>query len=85
MKNGFCTLNSLQAIKRMDDTSNMEVIMLSERIIEALMLDNNMDEKRAADIYYTSKTFALLSDNASGFYLKTWQHIYEMLNTELKM
>ena len=80
----FCTLNSLQAIERIDDTPNMDVVMLSERILEALMLEKNIDEKTASDIFYTSNTFVQLSDKSIGFYLKSWKELYEILLNELK-
>ena len=80
----FCTLNSLQAIERIDDTPNMEVVMLSEQILERLISEKNMDEKRAADIFYTSNTFVQLSDKTNGLYRKNWQEVYEILQKELE-
>ena len=81
----FCTLNSLQAIERIDDSPSIDVIMLSEPIIEALMVEKNIDEKTASDIFYLSNTFAQLSDKSTGFYLKTWKEIYEFLKKELNI
>jgi hypothetical protein len=81
----FCTLNSLQAIERMDDTPNMDIVILSEPLLEKLMLDQNMDEKKVLDLFYASETFVQLSDKATGLYLRPWQEIYKMLKKELKM
>ncbi|MDR0756589.1 MAG: DUF3990 domain-containing protein [Tannerella sp.] len=80
----FCTLNSLQAIERMDDTPNMDIIALSGPLLEALMLEQNCDEKIASHIFYTSATFVRLSDKTAELYKRPWQEIYEMLKKELK-
>jgi hypothetical protein len=81
----FCTLNSLQALERMDDTPNMDIVAISEPLIEALMLNKNIDEKTASDIFYTSQTFVNLSDATTKFHLKPWREIHEMLKKELKI
>jgi hypothetical protein len=78
----FCTLNSLQAIERIDDTPSMDIIALSDPLLEALMLEKNIDEKTASRIFYTSAVFAQLSDKNTELYLKPWQEIYEMLKKE---
>jgi hypothetical protein len=79
----FCTLNSLQAIERIEDTPNMEIIAISEPLLKALMLKKNIDEKTASGIFYTSNTFVRLSDKTTELYKKPWQEIYEMLKKEL--
>ena len=79
----FCTLNSLQAIERIDDSPNLDVVMLSEQILEALMLEKKIDEKIASDIFYTSNTFVQLSDKSIKLYLKSWTEIYGFLQKEL--
>jgi hypothetical protein len=80
----FCTLNSLQAIERIDDTPNMDIIAISEPLLEALILEKNIDEKTASDIFYTSDTFVTLSNKTTELYKKTWQEIHEMLKKELQ-
>jgi hypothetical protein len=75
----FCTLNSLQTIERIDDTPTTEVAMLSEQVLETVMLEKNVDEKTASEILFTSDTFVKVSDKSTGFYLKPWQEIYELL------
>jgi len=39
---------------------------------------------KAADLFYTSKTFVQLTDETTKLYQKTWQEIYELLKVELK-
>ena len=55
---------------------------IAARIIEQLMLDYQIDETQAADIFYNSDTFAQLTDETTQLYKKDWQEIYEMLKTE---
>ena len=80
----FCTVNSLQLLKKTDSKYSSYVVRISEQVIENLMIDLNIDEERTADIFYTSKTFAALSDKSTELYQKAWQEIYEMLKKELK-
>jgi hypothetical protein len=84
----FCTLNSLQAIDcRLGVGKRRYVVDISEPVIENLMIDLHINEKEATDLFYTSNTFAQLSDesthpSADG-YKKPWQEIYELLKMEL--
>ena len=52
------------------------MVRISESIIVALIADLGGDEKKAADIFYTSKTYALLSDKETRLYQKPWEEIY---------
>ena len=64
----FCTRKSLQMLELIDDEANLSVVIISEPIIEYLMLDFNIDEEKATDLFYTSKTFAQLADETTEFY-----------------
>ncbi|MDR1259007.1 MAG: DUF3990 domain-containing protein [Tannerellaceae bacterium] len=79
----FCTRKSLQMIEPMQKTPTVKCVMISESVIEALITDFNLDTEEAADKFYTSKTFAALSDKSTALYFKPWQEIYEMLKKEL--
>jgi len=79
----FCTLNSLQLLKKTDTRYASFVVRASESILEALIADLGGDEKKAADLFYTSKTFSLLSDKETGLYKKTWEEIHKELLNEL--
>jgi hypothetical protein len=63
----------------------MEIVVISEPLLEALMLDNQIDEVKATDLFYNSETFALLADKSAEYYKKSWTEIYEMLKKELRM
>ena len=79
----FCTINSLQLLKKTDTKYSSYVVRISEPVIENLMIDLDIDEKQAADVFYTSKTLALLSDKTTELYKKQWTEIYEMMKKEI--
>jgi hypothetical protein len=80
----FCTLKSLQMLKRKDRISSLKITHITEPIIEALVIENQLEEIEAADLFYTSETFSQLSDISNKYYLNTWQEIFEILKKELK-
>jgi hypothetical protein len=80
----FCTFNSLQTIDPIDNEKRLDVTMISEPLLETLMIDRNLNEVEATDLFYSSKTFSKLADETTEFYKKPWQEIYELLKQELK-
>jgi len=80
----FCTINSLQLLKKTDTKYSSYVVRISESIIENLMIDLDIDEKQAADILYTSETFTQLAEESTKLYKKMWQEIYGILEKELR-
>ena len=48
------------------------------------MIDKEIDEIKALDIFYASKTYTQLTDETTGSYKKTWQEVYEILKNEIK-
>ena len=82
----FCTINSLQMLDFIENPTDIsyEISEIGEPLLEKLMLDNHIDEIKAADLFYNSETFTRLADASTGFYEKPWQEIYEMLKQELK-
>ncbi len=81
----FCTMNALQLLKKTNTKYAAYIVRISESIIEHLMLDLCMDEKKSADVFYTSQTFMDLSDETTELYKKNWQDIYKLLRQELKI
>lgn len=51
--------------------------------LRSLMIDRDMNELEATDIYYTSNTYTQLADESTEFYKKPWQEIYELLKEEM--
>ena len=81
----FHTLNSLQTIDRIDDTPTYDIIMISEPIIEKLIVDFNIDEEKVSHLLFDSDTYNKLSDAATKLYEKDWTEVYELLLSELKL
>ena len=80
----FCTVNSLQLLKKTDTKYSSYVVRISEKIIEKLMINLVIDMECATDIFYTSKTFTQLAEESTKLYKKSWQELYEMLKIELE-
>jgi len=81
----FCTLNSLQTIDIIDDTPTYEIIIISEPIIEKLVVDFKFDEDKATNLFFDSDTYSKLSDTETKLYEKDWTETYKLLLNELKM
>jgi len=80
----FRTVVSLQLIKHSPfNEMRLDLMDISEALLKQLMLDNQIDETQATDIFYNSETFAQLADETTEFYKRTWQEIYEMLKKEI--
>lgn len=79
----FCTVNSLQMLQKTDRKYFLYLAEISGPIMELLISERNINESLAADIFYTSATFAQLADKGTGLYLKPWTEIYEMLKKEI--
>ena len=80
----FCTINSLRMLKNTNYKPFIKIEDISELIVEKLVLDFNIDEEKAAEFFYSSKTFGKLADETTEFHKKTWQEVYELLKAELK-
>lgn len=82
----FCTLASLQFIKRIESEKHIyNFSHISEPIVEQLVIDFGFDEQTASDKFFISQTFTKIADTSTEFYLKDWTEIYSLLLTELKL
>ena len=78
----FCTTASLQSLEYVDSRTEWNIENLGCEIIKQLMIDRKIDEIKASDLFFTSKTFLRLSDKSTGLYIESWQKIYQMLKEE---
>jgi hypothetical protein len=83
----FCSARSLQMLEfaKKDPDIYYYIKDIAEQLTEILIIDYKIDEKKAADLFFSSATFSRLSDKTTGLYLKSKQEIYEMLKKELKI
>ncbi|GAB6012208.1 DUF3990 domain-containing protein [Viscerimonas tarda] len=79
----FCTVNSLQYLKRKQHNIVFNLEDIGEKIVEKLIIDYNMSDKKASELFFSSETFGKLADISTKFYEKPWQEIYDMLIKEL--
>lgn len=81
----FCTVSSLQMLKMTDHRVITSIEDAGEKVVSMLMINFKKSDKEASELFYSSDTFAKLSDYNTRFFMKPWQEIYEMLKKELKM
>jgi hypothetical protein len=81
----FCTLQSLQMLKKTSDKIGDSIYHIDDLIIQQLMIDYELSDIRAGDMYFDSKTYSKLIDESSGLYAKSWTEIYRLLKKELKI
>jgi len=48
-----------------------------------IIKDKNIDADSASDIFFSSKTFADITNKKYNHYKKNWQEIYKMLQKDL--
>jgi hypothetical protein len=81
----FCTVKSLQTLTLANNEPVWNIEDIGVSLLEALMLDSQIDEVKAANLFYSSNTFAQLEDENTKLHEQPWQQIYEMLKQELQM
>jgi hypothetical protein len=81
----FCTMRSLLVLSKKPDDSVFDIENIAEKIVEQMKIEKDIDAIRAADMFYTSKTFAKLADKTTLFYKKDWNEIYKLLLYELNI
>ena len=81
----FCTIRSLQFIKQIDAKPDGIFYSIDDKIVKLLILDFELSEMRATDIYFSSKTYKKLINKQDNLPLQSWNEIYKMLLKELKM
>jgi hypothetical protein len=80
----LCTVESLGAIKLLENTSLSEMEEITKNIVTALT-ESGIEQLNAINLFYNSDTFTQLSDTNTGFYGKSWQEIYEMVKLEIEI
>jgi AraC-like DNA-binding protein len=79
----FCTIASLQALKFIDRELIICIEQISENILCNIVKDKNIDIDLASDLFFSSKTFADITERRNDHYKNEWQEIYKMLQKEL--
>jgi hypothetical protein len=81
----FCSVGSLQMLRMTDYNVIFSIEDIGENVVERLIIDFGRSGKTATELFYSSDTFAKLSDYSTLLYRKPWQDIYQMLKKELNL
>jgi hypothetical protein len=81
----FCTDKSLQMIQRTDDNIGGDIYRIDDLIVQQLMFDYELSDKKASDLYFDSKIYSRLIDENTALYQQPWIEIYKLLLQELKL
>ena len=66
-------------VDRIDDTPTYDIVMISEPIIEKLIIDFNFDEDKATNLFFDSDTYNKLSDSETKLYEKDWTSVHRSM------
>jgi len=81
----FCTEKSLQMLERQNYKAERRIYSIDDLVIQQLMIDYDFSDTKASDLYFNSKTYALLIDESTELYQKPWMEIFNLLIKELKL
>ncbi len=77
----FCTVKSLHSIERVKQAL-YDIKKIGILVVDNLIANHNISEVDSEDMYFTSDTYAKLSDENTKLYEKSWHEIYDMLKKE---
>ena len=69
-------------IKKTFGKADLKEMTIDDAIIQSLIIDFQMSDYQAIDVYFNSKIYSLLIDENTGYYEKSWQEIYDILKKE---
>lgn len=81
----FCTEKSLAMLTKSWNKVDLNEFSIDETIAQSLLVDFEINEQQAIDIYFSSETYKKLINEATKLYEKSWIEIYELLLAELKL
>jgi len=81
----FCTEKSLAMLTKSWNKVDLNEFSIDEAIAQSLVVDFEINEQQAIDIYFSSETYKQLINEATQLYKKSWIEIYELLLSELKL
>jgi hypothetical protein len=81
----FCTEKSLAMLTKSWNKIDLNEFTIDESILQSLIVDFNFTEEQAIDLYFQSKTYSNLIDEATKLYEMEWTEIYKLLCSELNL
>jgi hypothetical protein len=81
----FCTEKSLAMLTKSWNKVDLNEFTIDETITQSLVVDFNLSEQQALDLYFLSETYEQLIDETTKLHEKPWVDIYQLLLTELNL
>lgn len=81
----FCTEKSLSMLTKSWNKLDINEFTIDESILQSLVLDFNLSENQALELYFQSKTYRKLIDETTLLFEKNWTEIYSILCSELNL
>ncbi|MDR2087139.1 MAG: DUF3990 domain-containing protein [Dysgonamonadaceae bacterium] len=81
----FCTFQSLQTLAIAVDSIADDIYHVDDLIMRQLMIDFELSDIRAGELYFNSNVYSQLIEEKTGFYQKSWMEIYKAIIKELKL
>jgi len=81
----FCTEKSLAMLTTSWNKIDLNEFTIDESILQSLIVDYNFKEEQAIDLYFQSKTYTNLIDEATKLFEMEWTEIYKLLCSELNL
>lgn len=81
----FCTEKSLAMLTKTWNKVDLNEFTIDETITQSLIVDYNLSEQQALDLYFQSETYEQLIDETTKLHEKPWVDIYQLLLIELNL
>jgi hypothetical protein len=81
----FCTFQSLLTLTRANNSAENDIFHIDDLVVQQLVIDFELPEMQASDLYFNSAAYCRLIDESSGLYQKSWTETYKLLLQELKL
>ncbi len=81
----FCTEKSLVMLTKSWNKIDLNEFAIDEAILQSLVVDLELNEQQAIDLYFQSNTYNILIDETTKLYEKPWTEIYKLLLAELNL
>ncbi|MDY0089727.1 MAG: DUF3990 domain-containing protein [Flavobacteriaceae bacterium] len=81
----FCTEKSLVMLTKSWNKIDLNEFAIDEAVLQSLVVDFDLNEQQAIDLYFQSNTYNTLIDETTKLYEKPWTEIYKLLLVELNL
>lgn len=81
----FCTEKSLAMLTKSWNNVDLKEFTIDESILQSLIVDFNLLEEQAIELYFQSKTYSNLIDETTQLFKKDWRELYRLLCSELNL